>query len=122
MPHLVCYNLIVGRLLNKTYFLRLNTFIGIRKKLIIIADFSRSSSEMDLITRRVIAELEGGDPDRDVLLEYADPDSERYRNMIDAICKELNFTSLRYHRLDDMIEAIGVPADKLCTYCWNGKH
>lgn len=84
-------------------------------------NFSRSSSEMDLITRRVIAELEGGDPDRDVLLEYADPDSERYRNMIDAICKELNFTSLRYHRLDDMIEAIGVPADKLCTYCWNGK-
>lgn len=84
-------------------------------------NFSRSSSEMDLITRRVIAELEGGDPDRETLLEYANPDSEKYQNMLDKICKELHFTSLRYHRLDDMIEAIGLPEDKLCTYCWSGK-
>ncbi len=84
-------------------------------------NFSRSSSEMDLITRRVIAELEGGDPDRETLLEYADPDSEKYQKMLDKICKELHFTTLRYHRLDDMIEAIGVPEEKLCTYCWSGK-
>ena len=84
-------------------------------------NFSRSSSEMDLITRRVIAELEGGDPDKETLLQYADPDSEKYRNMIDKICKELHFTSLRYHRLDDMAEAIGISEDRLCTYCWNGK-
>ena len=71
--------------------------------------------------RRVIAELEGGDPDRETLLEYANPDSEKYQNMLDKICKELHFTSLRYHRLDDMIEAIGLPEDKLCTYCWSGK-
>ncbi len=84
-------------------------------------NFSRSSSEMDLITRRVIAELEGGDPDRETLLQYADPDSEKYQKMIEKICEQLHFTSLRYHRLDDMIEAIGVPEEKLCTYCWSGK-
>ena len=84
-------------------------------------NFSRSSSEMELITRRVIAELEGKDPDRETLLEYADPDSEKYKNMIEKICEQLHFTSLRYHRLDDMIASIGLPEDKLCTYCWSGK-
>jgi len=84
-------------------------------------NFSRSSSEMDLITRRVITELEGKEPDRETLLEYAKPDSEKYKNMLDAICKQLHFTSLRYHRLDDVIESIGLPEDKLCTYCWSGK-
>ena len=84
-------------------------------------NFSRSSSEMELITRRVIAELEGKDPDRETLLEYAKPDSEKYKNMLDAICKQLHFTSLRYHRLDDMVESIGLSEDKLCTYCWSGK-
>jgi len=84
-------------------------------------NFSRSSSEMDLITRRVIAKLEGGDPDRETLLEYADPDSPKYQKMLDMICEELHFTSLRYHRLDDVIEAIGLPEEKLCTYCWSGK-
>lgn len=84
-------------------------------------NFSRSTSEMELITRRVIEEFEGKDVSTEVLKEYADPDSEKYQKMIDRICEKLHFTSLRYHRLDDMIEAVGIDADKLCTYCWNGE-
>ena len=84
-------------------------------------NFSRSTSEMELITRRVILELEGGDPTKEVLAEYADPDSEKYAAMVKKIGEKLHFTSLRYHRLDDMIASVGIPADQLCTYCWNGK-
>lgn len=84
-------------------------------------NFSRSTSEMELITRRVIKELEGCDPDEKTLEEYADPDSEKYQKMVDTICEKLHFTSLRYHRLDDMIESVGIDPSKLCTYCWNGK-
>ncbi len=84
-------------------------------------NFSRSGSEMELITRQVIKELEGCDPDQTILQEYADPDSEKYQAMVEKIQEKLNFTSLRYHRLDDMIESIGLPASKLCTYCWSGK-
>ena len=84
-------------------------------------NFSRSNTEMELIARRVIRELEGENVSREILEEYADPDSERYAKMLDAICKQLNFTSLRYNRLDDMIAAVGLPKDKLCTYCWDGR-
>lgn len=84
-------------------------------------NFSRSTSEMELIGRKVIEELEGGEVTKEIVQEYADPDSEKYQNMVDAICKKLNFTSLRYHRLDDMLESVGIDKDKLCTYCWNGK-
>lgn len=84
-------------------------------------NFSRSTSEMDLITRRVIEKLEGGDVTDEVLEKYTDPDSEEYAAMLEEIRKELNFTSLRYHRLDDMIESVGLDPCKLCTYCWNGK-
>ncbi len=84
-------------------------------------NFSRSGSEMELITRRVIAELEGGDPSDEVLREYADPDSEKYSMMVEKIREQLGLTSLRYHRLDDLIEATELPAEKLCTYCWSGK-
>lgn len=84
-------------------------------------NFSRSTSEMELITRRVITQLEGIEPDDEILKEYVDPDSEKYQRMIDEICKQLHFTSLRYHRLDDMIEAVGIDPEKLCTYCWDGK-
>lgn len=85
-------------------------------------NFSRSSSEMDLITRRVIARLEGTeDVSDEILQEYADPESEKYEQMIEEIRKELNFTSLRYCRLDDMLDAVGIPPENLCTYCWNGK-
>lgn len=84
-------------------------------------NFSRSTSEMELITRRVIKELEGKDPDDRTLKEYANPDSEKYNKMVEKIRETLHFTSLSYHRLDDMIESVGIGAEKLCTYCWNGE-
>ena len=84
-------------------------------------NFSRSSSEMELIARRVIEELEGGPVSDEILQKYADPDTSEYEKMVDGICKKLNFTSLRYHRLDDMLESVGIDPDQLCTYCWNGK-
>lgn len=85
-------------------------------------NFSRSSSEMDLISRRMIAKLEGTEDVTDeVLQQYTDPESEKYEQMIEEICKELNFTSLRFNRLDDMLDAVGIPKENLCTYCWNGK-
>lgn len=85
-------------------------------------NFSRSSSEMDLITRRVIAKLEGTeDVSNEVLKEYADPESEKYEQMLEEIRKELNFTTLRYNRLDDMLASVGIPEEKLCTYCWDGR-
>lgn len=84
-------------------------------------NFSRSSSEMDLIARRVIERLENGNVTEEILQEYSDPESEKYEQMVDEIRKELNFTSLRFSRLDDMLEATGVEPCKLCTYCWNGK-
>ena len=84
-------------------------------------NFSRSNSEMDLITRRVIYKLEGENVTDEVLEKYADPETKEYENMVEEIRKELNFTSLRYNRLDDMLEAVGIDKSKLCTYCWNGK-
>ncbi|MCR5796590.1 amidophosphoribosyltransferase [Eubacterium xylanophilum] len=85
-------------------------------------NFSRSTSEMELITRRVIARLEGTeDLSDEVLQQYTDPDSEKYEQMVEEIRKELNFTSLRFNRLDDMLESVGIPTDRLCTYCWDGK-
>lgn len=84
-------------------------------------NFSRSNSEMDLITRRVIQDLEGGEASDKVLAEYADPDSERYKKMEEEIRRRLGFTSLRYHRLDDMCRSIGLPKCSLCTYCFDRK-
>lgn len=85
-------------------------------------NFSRSSSEMDLITRRVIARLEGTeDVSDEILQEYTDPETEKYEKMLEEIRKELNFTTLGFNRLDDMLESVGIPKEKLCTYCWNGK-
>ena len=83
-------------------------------------NFSRSTSELDLITRRVILRREGENADK-MLEDYADPTSTNYNEMVEEIRKELNFTSLRYHRLDDMLDSIGISPCKLCTYCWNGK-
>lgn len=84
-------------------------------------NFSRSSSEMDLITRRVIARLENGNVTDEILQEYADPDSEKYECMVEEIRKELHFTTLRFNRLDDMLDSVGIDKCNLCTYCWNGK-
>ncbi|MBR0381694.1 MAG: amidophosphoribosyltransferase [Eubacterium sp.] len=83
-------------------------------------NFSRSKSDMDLIARRVIRDREG-DVSEEVLAEYADPNSERYDGMVRDICKQQNFTTLRYHRLDDLNESIGISPCKLCTYCFDGK-
>jgi amidophosphoribosyltransferase len=84
-------------------------------------NFSRSTSEMDLITRRVIERLEGGSVTEEILKEYANPESEKYEQMVEEIRKELNFTTLRFNRLDDMLDATGVDHCKLCTYCWDGR-
>ncbi len=84
-------------------------------------NFSRSKSEMELITRRVIRDLEGGDPTEEVLREYADPNSEKYAAMLEVIRERLHFTTLQYCRLDDMLDAIGLDPDQVCTYCWDGK-
>lgn len=84
-------------------------------------NFSRSNSELDLITRRIIKQREGENVSPEVLAEYADPDSPRYREMVQEICQQLDFTSLRFHRLDDLIRSIGIDPEMVCTYCWNGK-
>lgn len=83
-------------------------------------NFSRSKSELDLITRRVILQREGKCTP-ELLEEYSNPDSPKYEAMLEEIRKTLGFTTLRYHRLDDMIKSVGIPECKLCTYCWNGK-
>ncbi len=83
-------------------------------------NFSRSTSEMELITRRVIKEMEG-DVANVNLDVYSNPDSPEYKEMVSHICDKLNFTTLAFNRLDDMIEAVGLPKEKLCTYCWDGQ-
>ena len=83
-------------------------------------NFSRSTSDMDLITRRVIRKREG-ENDINMLETYSDPDTPEYNAMVEEIRKELNFTSLRFNRLDDMLQAIGLDSDKICTYCFYGK-
>lgn len=83
-------------------------------------NFSRSTSEMDLITRRIIKEMEGEGKNVN-LSAYSNPETPEYQEMVKRIGVQLNFTSLRYHRLDDMIESVGIDKDKLCTYCWDGK-
>ncbi|MCR5350859.1 MAG: amidophosphoribosyltransferase [Acholeplasmatales bacterium] len=84
-------------------------------------NFSRSTSEMELITRRMIQKLEGDNVSPEVLAEYANPDSKKYEQMVEEIRKELNFTSLRFNRIDDLKKACEIDPDKLCTYCWDGK-
>ena len=85
-------------------------------------NFSRSTSVMDLITRRVIADLENNENVSDeVIKDYVNPDHPRYKAMVDEICKRMKFNSLKYHRLDDLIDSIGLQPCKLCTYCFDGK-
>ncbi|MCX5758700.1 MAG: amidophosphoribosyltransferase [Candidatus Hydrogenedentes bacterium] len=80
--------------------------------------FSRSRSDLDLAGRRTVKELEG---DANAHLdEYANPKSERYAAMVDRIRQRLSLTTLQYQELDDLVEAIGLPKEKLCTYCWDG--
>ena len=84
-------------------------------------NFTRSRSEMELITRQMIRRREGEDCPQDVLEEYASPCSARYAQLIEDLRKEQNFTTLRFHRLDDLLESIGIEPCKVCTYCFNGK-
>ena len=81
-------------------------------------NFSRSKNEYDLITRRYIREREGEKAD---VSKYIDPSGEHYRGMVEYIRKKLNLTSLSFQTVDDLVAAIGLPKDRLCTYCWTGE-
>ncbi len=83
-------------------------------------NFSRNNSDMDLIARRTIDELEGEEGQKH-LDEYADASTERGQCLLHTICEKLGFDSLGYQSLDGLLEAIGIDRDKICTYCWNGK-
>ncbi len=83
-------------------------------------NFSRATSDMELIARSTIVELEGEEGLK-YIAEYTDSSSERGKNLRNAICNKLHFTSLEFQSIDGIIKAIGLPADKICTYCWNGE-
>ena len=83
-------------------------------------NFSRGNSDMDLLARRIVDELEG-EEGANHLDEYADEHTNRGKCMRQCICKKLGFESLGYQSLDGLIEAIGLPRDKVCTYCWTGE-
>ena len=83
-------------------------------------NFSRNTSDDDLIGRSVIHELEGREGDK-YIEEYCDSSTERGKKLLETICKKFNFASLGYQSLSGLIEAIGLPEDCVCTYCWNGK-
>ena len=84
-------------------------------------NFSRSTSDLELIARRMIDRIEGRHIENEELGDYLDPDSEKYAQLLEELRKEQGFTSLSYNRLDDMLDAVGIPPENLCTYCWNGK-
>jgi len=83
-------------------------------------NFSRSNSDMELLTRKTIQNLEGNLGQKH-LDEYADPKTERGKSLLDTICKEMGFDSLGYQSLDGLLEAIGLDRSKVCTYCWTGE-
>jgi amidophosphoribosyltransferase len=73
---------------------------------------------MDLATHIAVKELEGKEGKN--LKEYSDPDTGKYQAMVEQIKKRLGLTTLRYQKLCDLVDAIGLPKDKLCTHCWDG--
>ncbi len=81
-------------------------------------NFSRSRSELDLAGRWAIKEVIGKDVDDPA--EYTSPESDKYKAMVNVIRKKLQLTTLQYQRLEDLVKAIGLPKEKLCTYCWDG--
>ena len=83
-------------------------------------NFSRGNSDMDLLARRTVQELEG-DEGQQHLEEYADASTERGKCLLHSICEKLGFDSLGYQSIDGLLEAIGIDRDKICTYCWTGK-
>jgi amidophosphoribosyltransferase len=80
-------------------------------------NFSRSRSELDLAARRAVKELAGDGAQVGI---YRDPDSEAHAQVVERVRQRLGLTSLRYQRLDDLVTAIGLPANRVCTYCWSG--
>ena len=83
-------------------------------------NFSTSRSTFDLYARRVIRDMEGTENLSDAVYEeYANPDSPKHKEMVDLMCKHLQLTSLKFQRLDDLVEAIGLPKECLCTHCWD---
>ena len=83
-------------------------------------NFSRSNSEMELLARKKIQELEGDEGQKHIA-EYADGTTQRGKCMLKAICDEMGFDSLGYQTLDGLLESIGLDKDKVCTYCWTGE-
>ena len=81
-------------------------------------NFSRSRSTLDLAGRKAIKALEGVEDAH--LDEYATPGTERYEAMIENIREKMGVTSLKFQKLDDLVEAIGLPKERLCTHCWDG--
>ena len=84
-------------------------------------NFSRSKSTLDLAARRVINTLEGGEPDDVALKEYTTAGTERYNRMVDEIRKNLGLTTLKYQSIENLIKAIGLPKEQVCTYCFDGE-
>ena len=83
-------------------------------------NFSTSRSTYDLYARRVIRDMEGRDDISDAIFEqYADPDNPKHKEMVNIMCRHLQLTSLKFQRLDDLVEAIGLPKEDLCTHCWD---
>ena len=83
-------------------------------------NFSRSTSELDLIARRIIHEFEGEDGVK-YINEYSDTNTERGQRLRSEICKRLKLTSLEFQSLEGTVKAVGLPESGLCSYCWNGK-
>ena len=83
-------------------------------------NFSRSNSDMELLARKAVQELEG-DEGQKHLDEYADASTERGQCLLKTICQQMGFDSLGYQSIDGLLEAIGIDRDKICTYCWTGK-
>ena len=83
-------------------------------------NFSRSNSDMELLTRKTIQNLEGN-RGQQYIAEYADSTTERGQCLLKSICEEMGFDSLGYQTLDGLLEAIGIDRDKVCTYCWTGE-
>ncbi|HAQ18412.1 MAG TPA: amidophosphoribosyltransferase [Prolixibacteraceae bacterium] len=81
-------------------------------------NFSRSRSNLDLATHKAVEQLEG--KENMDLSEYSDSNNPKYHEMVEQIRKNLNLTSLKFQKLDDLVKAIGLPKDKLCTHCWDG--
>lgn len=83
-------------------------------------NFSTSRSTFDLYTRRIIRDMEGTDKLTDqILTQYVDPDSEKYKEMVRLMSTHLQLTSLKFQRLDQIVNSIGLPKDQLCTHCWD---